>query len=219
MRIVCNPASPRAFFAGLMVFAAGLAVPGIGKAQSTPDTPAQAILFENVRIFDGRSDKLTAPMNVLIEGNKIAKIATTIAPPEGASVIDGDGRTLSPGFIDAHVHMMVQMDPMVAFSRDEYYFAFNMVPMARSTLERGFTTVRDMSGNTFSLKRAIDGGLIEGPRIYPSGPMISQTSGHADPRMPTERSPAHEGREDLQERARPEHGARREVASVFGSSA
>lgn len=163
-----------------------------GPAATAP-TPT-AVLFEKVRIYDGKSDKLTAPMSVLIEGNRIAKIATTIAPPAGTSVIDGGGRTLSPGFIDAHYHLMVQMSPMLAIGADEYYFAFNMVPMARSTLERGFTTVRDMSGNTFSLKRAIDGGLIEGPRIYPSGPMISQTAGHADPRMVTERSPAQGGR-------------------------
>lgn len=181
-------ASRRAFLAGLMAFAAGFAVPGIGKAQSTRDTPAPAILFENVRIFDGKSDKLTAPMSVLIEGNKIAKIATTIAPPAGASVIDAGGRTMSPGFIDAHVHLMLQMSPAVGLTSDQFYQAFNAVGMARSTLMRGFTTVRDASGNTFSLKRAVDQGLIDGPRIYPSGPMISQTAGHADARTPTQPS-------------------------------
>ncbi|RJG05722.1 amidohydrolase family protein [Noviherbaspirillum cavernae] len=165
-------------------------------AQSTqPSAPAKPVtLITNARIFDGRSDALTAPMSVLVDGNVIARIAPRIDAPAGATVIDAGGRTMTPGFIDAHYHMTLQLSPLLAIGSDEYYHAFNAVPMARSTLARGFTTVRDVSGNTFSLKRAIDRGLIVGPRIYPSGPMISQTSGHADARMASERSPAQGGR-------------------------
>lgn len=67
------------------------------------------ILFTNVNIFDGKSDKLTESMSVLVEGNKIKKIAKSITAPEGATVIDAKGRTLTPGFIATHEHIMGQM--------------------------------------------------------------------------------------------------------------
>src|SRR5215468_293744 len=146
------------------------------------DGPAQpATLFKNVKVFDGKSDKLTASTSVLVVGNKIEKIGGDLAAPEKATVIDGGGRTLMPGLIDAHWHaMLVRPTPAEALTWDVGYANLVAAAEAKDTLLRGFTTVRDVGGPVFGLKRAIDEGFAEGPRIYPSGAMITVTSGHGD---------------------------------------
>jgi imidazolonepropionase-like amidohydrolase len=158
------------------------AAPATGPATQAP--AKSAILIKNVRIFDGKSDQLTAPMNVLVVGNTIQSIAATeIAKPNTASVttIDGGGRVLMPGLIDAHWHaFMAATSQPVLMTGDPAYLHLLAAQQAEATLMRGFTTVRDLGGPVFGLKRAIDEGVTVGPRIYPSGAMISQTSGHAD---------------------------------------
>jgi imidazolonepropionase-like amidohydrolase len=161
-----------------------------GNAQNAaPRTPQpSAVLFHNVRIFDGIKETVWGPADVLVQGNKITKISTTpIKPDSATTVIEGAGRTLMPGLIDAHFHMMLAALPMqVALTADLGYINLVAAKEAQASLMRGFTSVRDMGGPTFGLKRAIDQGLYPGPRIYPSGAMISQTSGHGDFRMPGE---------------------------------
>ena len=147
-----------------------------------------SILLRNVAIFNGNNEALIDGMDVLVEDNRIAKIAKSIPIPEGAAVIDAQGRTMTPGFIDAHSHMMLQMSFAEAFTSDEFYWAYVSTQTARTYLNNGFTTIREMAGNSFSLKKAIDRGIVEGPRIYPSGPMISQTSGHSDHRTDAQKS-------------------------------
>lgn len=147
-----------------------------------------SILLRNVAIFNGNNEALTDGMDVLVEDNRIAKIAKSIPIPEGAAVIDAQGRTMTPGFIDAHSHLMLQMSFAEAFTSDEFYWAYVSTQTARTYLNNGFTTIREMAGNSFSLKKAIDRGIVEGPRIYPSGPMISQTSGHSDHRTDAQKS-------------------------------
>jgi imidazolonepropionase-like amidohydrolase len=139
-------------------------------------------LFTNVRIFDGKSATLTAPSNVLVAGNKIERISTApIAAPPSATVIAGGGRTLMPGLIDAHWHtMLVRPNPVAAMANDVGYTTLVAAAEATDTLMRGFTTIRDLGGPAFGLKQAIDEGLVAGPRIYPSGAMITVTSGHGD---------------------------------------
>src|SRR6516162_3552397 len=140
-----------------------------------------ATLFKNVKVFDGKSDKLTASTSVLVVGNKIEKIGGDIAAPEKASVIDGGGRTLMPGLIDAHWHaMLVRPTPAEGLAWDVGYGNLVAGAEATDTLLRGFTTVRDVGGPSFGLKRAIDEGVVPGPRIYPSGAIITVTSGHGD---------------------------------------
>nr|WP_113962383.1 amidohydrolase family protein [Roseimicrobium gellanilyticum] len=161
-------------------------------AQAPPSPPAQApasvTLFSNVRIFDGKSGELSAPSHVLVRGNKIEKISASPIPTDrrGDTVlIDGGGRTLMPGLIDAHVHLMLESVPLqVALMSEINYLSLVAGKAAEKQLLRGFTTVRDMGGASFALKRAIDEGVIPGPRIYPSGATISQTSGHGDFRLP-----------------------------------
>lgn len=145
--------------------------------------PAQAqTLFTNVRIFDGKSGALSAPSNVLVKGNKIERISTSpIAAEPSAAIIAGGGRTLMPGLIDAHWHtMLVRPNPVQAMTNDLGYTNIQAATEASDTLMRGFTTVRDLGGPAFGLKQAIDEGLIPGPRIFPSGAMITITSGHGD---------------------------------------
>ncbi len=146
-----------------------------------------AVLFKNVKVFDGKSEKLTAPTSVLVVGNKIEKIGMDIAVPEKASVIDAGGRTLMPGLIDAHWHaMLVRPTPAEALAWDVGYANLVAGAEATDTLMRGFTTVRDVGGPVFGLKRAIDEGVVAGPRIYPCGAIITVTSGHGDFRQPFE---------------------------------
>ena len=148
------------------------------------------VIFENVRIFNGTSVQLSAPSHVLVVENVIKTISTSpIADPADTSVtrIAGGGRTLMPGLIDAHSHISIMAVPMSdALNADIGYIHIAAGKAAEAMLLRGFTTVRDMGGPTFGLKRAIDSDLIVGPRIFPSGAMISQTGGHGDFRLPYE---------------------------------
>lgn len=142
---------------------------------------ATLTLYENVRVFDGRSDTLSPASNVLVRGNLIDTISTDPIEADGAEIIDGGGRTLMPGLIDAHWHaMLIRNTPEQGINGDVGYNNLVAADEAEDTLMRGFTTVRDVGGPVFGLKRAIDEGLTPGPRIYPSGAMITVTSGHGD---------------------------------------
>ena len=152
------------------------------------------MLFENVRIFDGTSARLSAPSNVLVVGNLIQSISSqAVAPPAETTVtrIQGGGRTLMPGLIDNHVHIALsttgQADLLSPATTAEVLQA-RATAEAGDMLMRGFTSVRDMGGPLLTARPAIDKGELPGPRIYPSGAMISQTSGHGDSRLPQERS-------------------------------
>lgn len=148
------------------------------------------VIFDNVRVFNGVSGALSGPTNVLVAGNIIKTISSaSIAAPAGTTPlrIDGNGRTLMPGLIDMHWHtMLVRPSPPVLLTADIGYLNLLAGAEATATLMRGFTTVRDMGGPSFGLKRAIDEGTVAGPRIFPSGAIISVTSGHGDFRQPFE---------------------------------
>lgn len=139
-------------------------------------------LFTNVNVFDGKNEQLIEKANVLIEGNKIKMVSTKKIDPNDATVIDGGGRILTPGFIGAHEHLIGQMPFHHAMIEDNRYLGYVAAWTAGIYLKNGFTTVRDAAGSTYSLKRAIDRGYIDGPRIYPSGALITQTGGHAEHR-------------------------------------
>jgi imidazolonepropionase-like amidohydrolase len=152
-------------------------------------------LFINVNIFDGTSEQLAMNKRVLVEGNIIKTIGDeTLKAGKSATVIDGTGRTLMPGLIDAHVHMTIT-EPVVDL-RDNFdfiYWGAVSAIEAEKMLLRGFTTVRDAGGPAVGLQMAIDRGKAVGPRIYPSGPVISQTSGHGEHRVYNEPHPNFEG--------------------------
>lgn len=172
-----------------------------GLAQSRPasaTSSSTAVLFENVRIFDGMSPQLSDAANVLVVGNTINAVgAQPLTVPAAANVtrINGQGRVLMPGLIDAHSHLFMETsseaDLVAATAAPETLFR-QAQDNATAMLMRGFTSIRDMAGPVFELKRAIDAGTVVGPRIWPSGAMISQTGGHGDfrelselPRTPT----------------------------------
>jgi len=167
----------------MVIAALAMLMAGTAAAQA----PAE-ILFRNVRVFDGKSDHLTDPTSVLVKGNQIAAIGPdAITATPGAAVIEGEGRTLMPGLIDAHWHtILIRPTPEQAIYGDVGFTNLLAGVEARATLMRGFTTVRDLGGPSFGLKQAIDRGVVEGPRIWPSGAMITVTSGHGDFRMPSE---------------------------------
>ena len=141
-------------------------------------------LFQNVRIFDGRSSVLSASSNVLVKSGIIERISVnpiSVDANANVRIIAADGRVLTPGLIDAHWHAFMAATPqMVLMTADPNYLQLLAARQAEATLMRGFTTVRDLGGPVFGLKRAIDEGVTIGPRIYPSGAFISQTSGHGD---------------------------------------
>jgi len=145
---------------------------------------AAAVLIENVRIFDGTHPQLSAPSSVLIKGNIIEKISAGPIPADqrsGAQIVAGGGRVLMPGLIDAHWHAtMVRSTPTQMLSNDLGYTTLQAGAEATATLMRGFTSVRDMGGPSFALKRAIDDNILPGPRIYPSGAVITISGGHGD---------------------------------------
>lgn len=150
-----------------------------------PGAPAVGVSvtdFRNVKIFDGHSDRLSAPSNVRVKGNRIELISTDALPADpAADVIDGGGRTLMPGLIDNHWHTMLVRPPVTQLTTlDPGYLNLLAGAEANDTLMRGFTTVRDLGGPSFGLKKAIDEGVINGPRIFPSGAIITVTSGHGD---------------------------------------
>src|SRR5499427_1779371 len=163
---------------------AGQMQQALGATPSVTPAASAVTLFQNVRIFDGKSGTLSGPSNVLVRGNKIERIATGPIPTDRSAatvLIDGGGRTLMPGLIDMHWHtMMVRPTPAQLLTADIGYLNLVAGAEATDTLMRGFTTVRDVGGPAFGLKQAIDEDLVAGPRIYPSGAIITITSGHGD---------------------------------------
>ena len=163
---------------------------GFGSAYAADDALPQT-LFKNVNIFNGTEDKLYANHQVLVEGNTIKAIsAGDIEAKSHARIIDGGGRTLMPGLIDAHVHLNLQnldnpagIDGVNNMTWEEVgALAYQA---AQEYLYSGFTTVRDLCGSHDGLRKHIDAGTLIGPRIYLSGACISQTSGHGDWRPPS----------------------------------
>ena len=143
---------------------------------------ADVYLLENVRIFDGTGDSLFDGSVLVTDGVITTVSSRSIEAPADATVIDGGGRTLSPGFIDIHAHLSLQ-EPW-AWVRSDLTLAGARFAMAADYyLDAGFTTVRDAGGTHPDLARAVEAGLVRGPRIYPAGHFISQTSGHGDARL------------------------------------
>lgn len=144
------------------------------------------ILLTNIRLFDG-GPVLNEQVCLLIKDGVIDSLLPVNTTVAGAMVIDCGRRVVMPGLIDAHWHTtLAGITELDAMSADPGYIHLIAAREAEKTLMRGFTTVRDPGGPSFALKRAIDEGIVIGPRIYPSGAMISQTSGHGDFRMRSE---------------------------------
>lgn len=188
LRTIFRRSFLRRCFYGLTGILVMLAI-AIFSQNSIAQSPSR-VLFEKVRIFDGTSPTLSAPSYVLVEDNKIQAISNepiAVTAVGDLTVIDGNGRTLMPGLSDAHWHNNLAItniaeviNPAITDNEADTIVRANSKSTAEALLMRGFTSVRDMGGNVFWLKKAIDTGELLGPRIWPSGAMISQTSGHFD---------------------------------------
>jgi imidazolonepropionase-like amidohydrolase len=207
VQLLARGAASLAMIAGAFTYAASgpaAAVPGAAAAAATAPPPAAAqvttvapdLIVTNARVFDGRSAQLREHAEIVIAAGRIVAVrdAGATAAARGSSDaadagapgvkpprrIDAGNRVVIPGLIDAHIHPTIAVAISALRDNDPNYVAARAGVEARNILLRGFTTIRDMGGPSFGLKQAIDEGVLEGPRIFPSGAIISQTSGHGD---------------------------------------
>lgn len=179
---VTEDLSRRSFIGGVAAMLAPFALPSGAMATTADDK--RPLLLTNLRLFDGSGKSVRNGLQVLVQGQRIVDVLPASATVEGAHLLDCQGKLVMPGLIDVHWHtMLAGISQMAAMSSDLGYLYLVAAQEAQRTLLRGFTAVRDAGGPSFALKRAIDEGLVAGPRIYPSGAMISQTSGHGDFRL------------------------------------
>lgn len=154
---------------------------GLAPRKAWAQQDGRPLLLTNLRLFDGETLAMRDGVDVLIAGNRIAALPPRGQGPEEAQRIDCGGRAVIPGLIDAHWHAtLCNVTLQTALTAEIGYIHMKAAEEAGATLLRGFTTIRDTGGPAFGLKRAIDEGVVQGPRIFPSGAMISQTSGHGD---------------------------------------
>ena len=138
------------------------------------------VLITNVSVWDGTSDK-TVKADVLVENNLIKQVGLNIKAPKGANVVDGKGGYVTPGLIDMHQHLMLNGGTMAgSYDWDAYTQGAHASRAAEYLLLQGFTTISDIGGNSLSIKRAVNSGLLPGPRIYSSGGAIGPTGSHTD---------------------------------------
>ena len=153
-----------------------MALPQSKAAEQKTEAPPQ-VLITNVHFWDGTSD-IVKKADVLVEGNKIKRIGNIDAPK--AVKINGQGGTVTPGLIDMHQHLMLNGGTAAGNNWDAYVQGAHASRAAEYLLRNGFTTIRDIAGNSIGIKRAINKGILPGPRVYTSGPAIGPTGGHSD---------------------------------------
>ncbi|PWK55544.1 metal-dependent hydrolase family protein [Roseicyclus mahoneyensis] len=157
---------------------------GLAPREARAQTPGRPILLTNLRFFDGTDLSMQVGRDILVENGVITGLPPAGQGPADAQIIDCGGRAVTPGLIDCHWHAtLVGVSQVAALTQDIALVHLVSGQEAGATLMRGFTTLRDVGGPVFGLKMAIDRGVVAGPRIFPSGAMISQTSGHGDFRL------------------------------------
>ncbi len=167
-----------------ITYAAGIVacITTSGLAQEAEAPPP--ILFTNANVFDGFSPDLIEGANVLVEGNVITQVSTDPIDAPDAFVVDVEGKTMTPGFIDMHQHVMLNPPEGTAAYQTRWDGASGgaiaIQYMNDHMLMKGITTIRDIAGDPLDIAKAIDMGLIRGPRIYSAGGAIGQTGGHSD---------------------------------------
>ena len=164
------------------VLSAASIIIGMSTTAWAQDDALPQTLFTNVNVFDGVNEALIENASVLVEGNLIKTVSTDAITAPDAAVIDGAGRTLMPGLMEMHAHLMLMGPSLPSMEANTTWedFGIHGTRMAEMYLMQGFTTVRDAGGANGGLRRAIDSGQIVGPRYYPSGAFIGTRGGHAD---------------------------------------
>ena len=146
-----------------------------------------AIIFANCAVLDGTRKEPREDHHVLVEGDRIREVSDAPIKSGTARTIDLKGRTLMPGLIDAHVHVLAVDLPLDRLSdRPVTLLTLQAAKVLEGMLQRGFTTIRDAGGADGGLAEAVEKGLVHGPRIFPSGMALSQTGGHGDVRPRTQ---------------------------------
>ncbi len=146
-----------------------------------------AIIFANCAVLDGTHRERREDHHVLVEGNRIREVSDRPINSGAAETIDLNGRTLMPGLIDAHVHVLAVDAALARLSdRPVTLLTLQAAKVLEGMLQRGFTTIRDAGGADGGLAQAVEEGLVRGPRIFPSGSALSQTGGHGDTRPRTQ---------------------------------
>jgi imidazolonepropionase-like amidohydrolase len=149
----------------------------------TPNTQRSATVFHNALLFDGVSPELRGGTDVVVEDGRITAVSSFPVSDKGALNIDLRGKFLMPGLIDAHFHAYgISLDVSKFDRMPPTLLAHHGGRMLEEALMRGFTTVRDAGGADYGLFKAVELGLIRGPRIFFAGKSLSQTGGHGDMR-------------------------------------
>lgn len=176
--------SRRQFLGGSAAVIGMFAGFGLAPRELRAQTPGRPVVLTNLRFFDGTTLSMQTGRDIVIEGGRITGLPATGTGPAEADIIDCGGRSVTPGLIDCHWHAtLVSVSQLAALTQDISFVHLVAGQEAGATLMRGFTTIRDLGGPVFGLKMAIDNGVVAGPRIFPSGAMISQTGGHGDFRL------------------------------------
>jgi imidazolonepropionase-like amidohydrolase len=146
-----------------------------------------AVIFANCTVIDGTRRERREDHHVLVEGELIREVSDRPINSATAETIDLKGRTLMPGLIDAHVHVLA-VDAALARLADRpvTLLTLQAAKVLEGMLQRGFTTIRDAGGADGGLAEAVEQGLVRGPRLFPSGSALSQTGGHGDTRPRTQ---------------------------------
>jgi imidazolonepropionase-like amidohydrolase len=146
-----------------------------------------AFIFADCAVLDGTRDERHENHHVLVEGGHIREVSDRPIKSASAETIELAGRTLMPGLIDAHVHVLAVDAALARLSdRPVTLLTLQAAKVLEAMLQRGFTTVRDAAGADGGLAEAVEEGLVRGPRIFPSGMALSQTGGHGDTRPRTQ---------------------------------
>jgi imidazolonepropionase-like amidohydrolase len=145
-----------------------------------------AIVLLCGNLLDGISETLSGPMEILVQGNRIMNVGRSVERTPSAQVIDLSDRTVSPGFIDAHVHLTMDATNLARQTLESSASkALKGLSLARQYMSYGFTTVRDLGSAdpdwpTIDLRNAINAGIVQGPRIFVAAHIISASAGHGD---------------------------------------
>ena len=171
--------------------------PGLRRASLAHDTVAVPVtkVFWNATLIDGTGRDPQPAMAVAVEDERILRVAKTDAysPPPDAEVIECQGLTLMPGLTDAHVHLGIVRTAEAMGRQPPAVLALRIAREIESTLDAGYTTVRDAAGLDGAWTHAVRAGLVRGPRILPSGAALSQTGGHGDQRARFDDGPGERG--------------------------
>ena len=150
-------------------------------------TGSDSFLFHNGRFLDPRADTLRDGVEVLVEAGVVREVSDGSIASAAARRIDLGGRTLMPGLIDAHIHVVLtEVKLQLLSDLPLTLLAAKGAVAMRAMLDRGFTTLRDAGGADWGMKAAVEQGLFAGPRLFISGQPLSQTGGHADHRRRTQ---------------------------------